>query len=109
MEGKVLPAKPRSHQSQQERGRPHHRHDRNIGVVRQRHQHCAGVRNGRTTSFRDQAEIVADTQGVEQPGDRLRRRVFIEFLDVDLLQWRYRGQRFEKGPGRLGVFCDEMR
>ena len=83
-----------------------HRH---AGLVRQGDQRRARIGDGGAAGFRDQAEIVAGTQWVEHLGDHLRRRVFIEFLDGDLLQWRYRGQRFEKDPGRLGVFCDEMR
>ena len=92
---KTLPVCPRSHQRQQQAGRPHQRPHLKPARVGQRHQIRPGVRHRRTTRLADNSHAPALLQRPEQIGQRLQIGVFVQRLQIQFPYRRGYAQMFQ--------------
>lgn len=105
---KPLALQARGHQGQEQGAWANVGHDRDTGLVRCCHQLGPGVGHCRAARLADQAGIAARKQRCDQRWNCRKRRVFIEFADLDGLQWPLQWQALEKRAGGLCVFSDQI-
>ena len=92
---KVLPIRTRSHQRQQQAGRPNQRPYFKPVFMRQCHQIRTRIGNSRTTCLADNAHTAPFLQRLQQFRQSLQIRVFIQRLQIQLADRRSHTQMLQ--------------
>ena len=106
---KVLTIRTRSHQCQQQTGRPDQRPYFKTVFMRQRHQIRARVGNSRATRLADNAHTAPFLQRFQQFRQSLQIRVFIQRLQIQLADRRSYAQMFQMRARCFFRFHDKIR
>ncbi len=107
-ETEVLPIHAGCHQGQEQGARTDQRHDLNPLGVRQRNETGPRIGHRRTPGLRQQSGVDAGQRRCEQSGQCVRRCVFAQLADVQLLDRCRQRQSLEDCPGGTGVLGHEM-